>query len=45
MITHTISSNFCKKRFPTTIFLLDSFIKGFYLIKIQQENKAKREIP
>ena len=43
MITHTMPSNFCKKRFSASISLLDSFIEDFFFIPFQQKNKIKRK--
>ena len=45
MITYTISSNFCKKRFPASVSLLDFFIEDFLFILFQEENKIKRKYP
>ena len=45
MMTCTISSNFCKKRFSASTSLLDSFIEDFFFIPFQQKNEIKRKYP
>ena len=45
MVTYTIFSNFCKKRFSASISLLDSFTENFFFIPLHQKNEIEREIP
>ena len=41
-ITYPISSNFSKKRFSFSIFLVSSFIQDFLFISFQQKNEKKK---
>ena len=41
-ITYPISSNFSKKRFSFSIFLVSSFIQDFLFISFQKKNEIKK---
>ena len=42
MITYPSSSNFSKKSFSASIFLISSFIEDFFFIPFQRKNETKK---
>ena len=42
MITYPSSSNFSKKSFSASIFLISSFIEDFFFIPFQRKNETNK---